>query len=75
MAKSRDEARKILKYMRTCNIQYVQDDTIDTEGPTNPTVHMALDFIEMALLRKYEDGKMAADLQLQAMKVLYGDKK
>lgn len=73
MAKSRDEARKILKHMRTCNIQYVSDETIDNEQ-TNPTVHMALDFIEMALLRKYEDGKMAADLQLQAMKLLYGNK-
>ena len=74
MAKSRDEAREILKHLRQSNLQYVSDDTIDSEK-TNPSIHMMLDFIEMKLLRKYEDGKMAADLQLQAMKVLYGDKK
>jgi len=74
MAKSRDDARDILKMCRTANLQYVSDDTIDSEK-TNPSIHMMLDYIEMRLLRKYEDGKMAADLQLQAMKVLYGDKK
>lgn len=74
MAKSRDDAREILKHCRNGNLQYVSDDTIDSEK-TNPSIHMMLDYIEMRLLRKYEDGKMAADLQLQAMKVLYGDKK
>lgn len=74
MAKSRDDARDILKMCRTANLQYVSDDTIESEK-TNPSIHMILDYIEMRLLRKYEDGKMAADLQLQAMKVLYGDKK
>lgn len=74
MAKSRDEARDIVKMCRTSNLQYVSDDTIDSEK-TNPSIHMMLDYIEMRLLRKYEEGKMAADLQLQAMKVLYGDRK
>lgn len=73
MAKSRDEAKNILKQIKTANLYYIDYSTIDNSS--DPSITTLLDIIEMALLRKYEEGKMVADLQLQAMKVLYGDKK
>jgi hypothetical protein len=66
--KSRDMAKDIIKKLQQNGM--VQN-YYDIENESVSAITNTLDYIEMCLLRKLEEGTTAADLQLRNMKLLY----
>lgn len=68
---SRDQIKKFLKD-NTYLFSSLHNTAISSiENETDMNVKNILDKLEILMLRKYEEGKLHADMQVKAMKVLY----